>query len=55
MDILKVMNQLGIEPRTPQFWYGVLTPELPVLIGSSNFISMKVVHQGSGFTLYIPT
>jgi hypothetical protein len=53
MDVLKVMNWLGIEPRTLRFRYGALTPELPVLIGSSSFISVKVVHQGSGFTLYI--
>ena len=52
MDILKVMNQLGIEPRTLLLWYSALTLELPVHI---ELCSVKVVHQGSGFALYIPT
>ena len=56
MDVLKVMNQLGIEPRTLLLWYGALTPELPVHIELQyQAYSMKVVHQGSGFALYIPT
>ena len=36
MDVLKVMNQLGIEPRTPLLWYDALTPELPVHIELSS-------------------
>jgi hypothetical protein len=36
MDVLKVMNWLGIKPRTLLLQYDALTTELPVLTGISN-------------------
>ena len=55
LDVFKAMNWLGIEPRTSVILVWCSNHWATSFLLGYQAICMKVVHQGSGFALYIPT